>query len=90
MTRFVIEDEFHAEWQGEFPSEREALAELQRRAEIPWDQEPNRAPCMSWRTCGRGYYIIEFDDTHEPWKELKRTRLLDVSASEVKWHGTVQ
>jgi hypothetical protein len=90
MARFVIEDEFHCEWHGEFASETEALVELNRRAQIPWDQEPNRAPCMSWRTCGRGYWVIEFDDTLEPWKELKRTKVLEVSAAEVKWHGGIR
>jgi hypothetical protein len=89
MTTFVIEDEFHAERQGEFATEDEAMAELRRRARILWDQVPNRAPCMSWRTCGRGYYIIEFDDTREPRRELKRTRVLEISASQVKWHGGI-
>ena len=87
MTKFVIEDELHAEWQGEFASEQEALVELRRRAQLPWDQPPNQAPCMSWRTCGRDYYVIEFDDSREPWRELKRTKVLEISASEVKWHG---
>lgn len=88
MAKFVIEDEFHAEWQGEFASEQEALVELQRRAQIPWDHEPNQAPCTSWPTCGRDYYIIEFDDTREQWRELKRTRILEISATEVKWYGS--
>lgn len=58
MSKFVIEDEFHAEWQGEFASEQEALVELQRRAQIPWDHEPNQAPCTSWRTCGRTITLL--------------------------------
>jgi len=86
MAKFVIEDEFHAEWMGEFTSEEEALTELRRRAQLPWDQPPNRAPCMSWRTCGREYCVLEFDDTQKPWKELRRTRVLEVSALEVTWH----
>ena len=87
MAKFVIEDESHAEWMGEFASEEEALTELRRRAQMPWDQPPNCAPCMSWRTCGRDYCVIEFDDTQRPWKELKRTLVLEVSASGVKWHN---
>jgi hypothetical protein len=55
---FVIEDELHAEPQaGEFRSLADAVAELKRRALVPWDQEPNRAPCDGWRTCGRSYEI---------------------------------
>jgi hypothetical protein len=57
---FVIEDELHAEPQaGEFRSLADAVADLKRRALVPWDQEPNRAPCEGWRTCGRSYEIVE-------------------------------
>jgi hypothetical protein len=43
---FIIEDEQHAEPQsGEFESIADALAELKRRAMLPWDQPPNVAPC---------------------------------------------
>jgi hypothetical protein len=81
----IIEDERHAEWQGEFPSFHHAIAELKRRAKIPWNLEPNRAPCISWQTCGRKYEIVDFDDTSSPWKELRRVPVLDVSATGVKW-----
>jgi len=30
MPMFVVEDEFHFEWQGEFATEDEALVELRR------------------------------------------------------------
>jgi hypothetical protein len=82
---FIIEDERHAEPQGEFSSIQNAIAELTRRAKISWDQVPNRAPCMSWKTCGRAYELIEYDDTHSPWKELRRVAVLEVSASGIKW-----
>jgi hypothetical protein len=84
---FVIEDERHAEPQGEYSSFEQAIAELKRRANIPWDQDPNRAPCTSWLTCGRTYEVIEYDDSHSPWKELRRVAMLEVSASGVKWSG---
>ncbi|MDT7602765.1 MAG: hypothetical protein QOF61_762 [Acidobacteriota bacterium] len=87
MAKWVIEDEAHSEWQGEFDTLSGALAELRRRAEIPWDQEPNQAPCQSWRTCGRRYEIIEFDATELPWRELSRTLALEISASATKWHS---
>jgi hypothetical protein len=82
---FVIEDEIHAEHHGQFSSFDEALAELRRRATIPWHEPPNMAPCMSWRTCERAYLILEFDDSSTPWKELRRVPVLNVSASGVKW-----
>jgi hypothetical protein len=63
MTMFVIEDELHAEHHGQFAASEDALTELRRRAKIPWDAEPNQAPCQSGATCGRAYGVIEFDDT---------------------------
>jgi hypothetical protein len=85
MGKFTIEDEIHAEPQGEFPSLEQALEELKRRAAIPWDQPPNAAPCASSATCGRNYEVIEYDDRQAPWKELRRIPVLEVSASGVKW-----
>jgi hypothetical protein len=82
---FVIEDEFHAEPKGQFSTREQALVELQRLAAIPWDEEPNRAPCTSWRTCGRQYELIEYDDSVTPWAELSRTLLLEISAAGVQW-----
>jgi hypothetical protein len=63
---FLIEDEIHAEPQGQFASFDEAMVELTRRAEVPWDQPPNVAPCLSWKTCGREYVVIEYDDSRVP------------------------
>jgi hypothetical protein len=77
---FVIEDERHAETHGEFASFDEAIAELKRIATIPWDEAPNRTPCSSWRTCGREYVVVEYDDSCKPWEELQRTPVLNVSA----------
>jgi hypothetical protein len=82
---FLIEDEIHAEHQGQFASFDEAIAELRRRIEIPWDQPPNVAPCMSWKTCGREYVVIEYDDSHQPWNQIRRVPVVEVSASGVKW-----
>src|SRR5262245_19647434 len=85
VTMFVIEDERHAEPQGRFASFEQAIAELRRRAKIPWDEEPNRAPCTDWPSCGRSYEVIEYDDSAVPWKKLRSVAVLDVSASGVKW-----
>jgi hypothetical protein len=82
---FVIEDEAHAQPQGEFVSLESALAELKRRALVPWNQAPNRPPCKGWRECRRAYEIVEYDNSRSPWVELKRTRVLDMSASGVVW-----
>jgi hypothetical protein len=82
---FVIDDDMHAEPQGEFRSMDDAVAELRKRARIPWHQEPNRAPCVSWRTCVRVYDIIEFADIR-PWRgEIRRVRALQISSRGVKW-----
>ena len=82
---FVIEDESHSEWIGRFDSLGEAWTEVERRAAILWDQEPNVAPCASWRTCGRTYEIIEFETSNSPWQELQRFSVLNVSATGVVW-----
>jgi hypothetical protein len=83
--KFQIEDDKHAEPQGDFNSLGEAIAELRRRAEIPWDSPPNVAPCESWRTCGRTYEIIEYDDSTLPWQERNRYGGLEVSKAGMKW-----
>lgn len=82
---FVIEDEIHCDWHGQYGNFDDAVAELRRRATLPWDQPPNAAPCTSSKTCGREYVIIEFDDSSLPWKELRRVPAFDVSAAGVKW-----
>lgn len=82
---FVIEDEWHAEWVGEFSSRDEAIEELKRLAELSWDQKPNLCPCTSWRTCGRRYHLVEFDTAGEPWRSLSDEAILEVSAKETAW-----
>jgi hypothetical protein len=83
---FVIEDERHAEWIGQFPSRDDALAELGRFANVPWNQAPNAAPCSNSANCGRSYEIIEYDTSDTPWSEVSRHAVLEVSATEVRWH----
>lgn len=83
---FVIEDELHSEWVGEYKTLEEVIGELKRLASIPWGQEPNRAPCTTGLNCGRNYEIIEYDTSIEPWNELNRNPVLDVSAKGVQWH----
>ena len=82
---FVIEDELHAEWIGEFPDRESALGRLRELAEIPWDQPPNLPPCMSWRTCGRNYQIYQYDP-RDPERLLGNVLALSISAEGVTWH----
>ena len=85
MRIFIIEDESHSEWAGEFQTLEEAIAELRRLANIPWDQEPNRAPCMGWEKCGRRYEIIEYDNSTIPWNMIRCIPALHIRASGVNW-----
>jgi hypothetical protein len=82
---FRIEDERHGEPHGEFASFEEAVAELRRRAQLPWDERPNVAPCTNWRNCGRNYEVVEYDDTVLPWRELRRVEFLEISAQGARW-----
>jgi hypothetical protein len=85
LHMIVIEDEWHAEHVGEFATKGEALAELHRLATVPWDAPPNVAPCMSWRTCGRRYELIEYDDTVVPWRQLDREPALEITQNGPNW-----
>jgi hypothetical protein len=90
VSMITIEDEPHCELQGEFPSFQDAIAELKRRARIPWDQEPNQAPCTSWKTCGRRYEVVEYDVNHPRCKQLRRVAVLEVSATGVTWSSSFE
>jgi hypothetical protein len=84
---FLIDDETHCEYQeGKFRTRAEAIAELERRASIPWCERPNRAPCTNWRTCERRYIVIECDDNGD---QLSREFVLAISAKGVEWGPTV-
>jgi hypothetical protein len=85
QTRFIIEDELHAEHISEHSSLADAWTELKRLSSIPWDQAPNLAPCGSWQTCGRDYQIIEYEISSEHWHLVRRISGLTVSAAETVW-----
>jgi hypothetical protein len=82
---FVIVDEVHAEWCGQFHTFEQALADLETRSRISWDCKPNVPPCTSWGTCRRRYVIVEFDDSREPWRQISRTPVLTVSSKGASW-----
>jgi hypothetical protein len=84
-TLFVIEDEAHSEQCSKHATLQEAVARLEKLAALPWNEQPNVAPCTSWRTCGRRYELVEYETSNHPWKELRRTPALEVNASGVVW-----
>lgn len=81
---FTLEDTIHCTLE-KYDTFELALEAVQRRAQIPWHEEPNQAPCTSWRTCGRSYIIGEFDETTNPWTTLKITPILEIDAKGVRW-----
>lgn len=84
MTRiFVLDDQRHAELQGEYADGRAVLAELERRAALPCHEEPNRPPCTSWKTCGRLYEVIELDAVNR--EEICRYEVLEVEPQKAEW-----
>jgi len=83
---FVIEDSWHAEPLGEeHLTWVDAMQEVHRLASIPWDKEPNLAPCTGWRDCGRKYEIIEYKTNGESWKFISRHSVLEIDAKGIRW-----
>jgi hypothetical protein len=85
----LIQDNRHSEvqWQTEYATFEEAIAELKRRATIPSTEPPNRAPCAHWQRCGRKYALVEFEKTDvPPWRSLRYARVVEVSPSGVVWN----
>ena len=83
--QYTIEDEKHAELSGQFSTLEEAVNELRKRAELPWDELPNVAPCTNWKKCGRDYEIIEYDVSTVPCTTVRRIPALSVSAEGIQW-----
>lgn len=72
---FTIYDDIHCDYTGNFETKEAGLAELDRLSKLPWDQEPNTAPCKGWKECGRKWKLIEYDGVIEP---LNKERLIAV------------
>lgn len=87
MGIYVIEDEMHAEWCGEYESLEKAIAELESRSRVGWDKKPNICPCTNWKKCCRNYEVIEYDDSKKPWIEKSRKLILNISAEGTKWEA---
>lgn len=82
---FHIVDEDHGDGTGVFVLLDAALGELKRLARTPWDAWPNRAPCMSWPSCGRWWVISEApqaSDASGPWRVVVT---LAVSQAGTRW-----
>ena len=85
----AIEDEAHAEEHGRFETLEAAMAELRRLATLAWDAEPNRAPCQSWKNCGRRYELVWYDASRSPRVELRRVLALEMSSVGAKWSAGI-
>jgi hypothetical protein len=90
MRKFIIEDTSHAQPMGEFASLADAVKELHRLENLPWDEPPNIAPCTNWQTCGRCYEIVEYEADSEPWQERRRIAAFEVSAKGVRWSASFE
>jgi hypothetical protein len=87
-TVILIQDDRHSELQKtEYASFQEAIDELKRRTRIPSTEPPNRAPCASWRKCGREYALREFEKCDPPpWRSLRYAFVVKVSPDGVAWN----
>ncbi|MBK9585399.1 MAG: hypothetical protein KA099_08875 [Alphaproteobacteria bacterium] len=86
--KFVIEDRAHGNCKS-YPTFDEALAELLSRSKINWDEEPNKCPCKSWRTCERRYHILEMDDSVKPPRLISDMKIFTISFRGIQWHTTI-
>ncbi|MCA9124745.1 MAG: hypothetical protein H6822_01855 [Planctomycetaceae bacterium] len=84
MATFDVFDERHCESCCTLESFAEALAEIERRCSIPWDEPPNRAPCKSWMSCGRKYEIREYASPSSA-ELLRVTKVCDIDATGIQW-----
>jgi len=90
-------DAEHSEFIAEFNSREEAMEFLEGCSTMPWDKAPNLAPCMSQRTCGRLYEIIEHYEDRSWYSRLAvvlrlrrrerwiATPVLEVSKDVTRW-----
>jgi hypothetical protein len=68
-----IEDEVHSEQVGPSEDFADALAALRRRAAVPWDTAPNKAPCSSLEDVRRQYHVLEYAADQELWTLLRKS-----------------
>ena len=85
FSMFVIEDENHSEQLGEYVTFEEALIRLQEWSKVAWDAPPKRAPCTSWKTCGRSYWIVEYKDEPGSTEPPPSHFIFEISATGIQW-----
>jgi hypothetical protein len=84
VSTFAVEDEFHCDMiAGPFATYEEALQAIEALAVSPFDQAPNRPPCIGWKNCHRDYCIVESDSSQH---EVARTYVLSLFAEKQVWH----
>ena len=83
VAMFYILDDDHQQLLGEYTSLDFALAELNRLAGTPYDEDPNRAPCTSWAGCGRAWTL--YDDRISLGVDLRVVATLTTSRSGYGW-----
>ncbi len=86
---YLIVDELHSEEESAHGSFEAAVQRLKELATIHWDEEPNRAPCTSWETCGRQYEIVEYEGEADSRSYLRTIPALEVSAKGVVWDSNL-
>lgn len=86
---FVVEDEEHCESFSKHASMDDAIEEIRRLSELPWDADPNRCPCMSWKTCSREWIVVEYDPSTKPYpQQVRRTDVIcQIGSAGVRWIG---
>ncbi len=86
MRKFIIEEEGHAEFIGEFETFEKAITELRRISKIPWNESPNISPCSN-PNCGRDYMLIEYEVSDNHWEVIKSDFVLSVGPYLVAWES---
>jgi hypothetical protein len=87
IRKFIISDENHLDNHGTFSSLDAALKRLRRLAKTPWNEGPNRAPCIGWWGCGRDYAILEFEASQSSWEQRSTIPAVAISRGGVTWYG---
>ena len=80
---YTIYDDIHSEYVADFATFDDAIDAIRSYSSQPWDVPPNRAPCKSWKKCGRRLHILEFPD-----KEVISTydlKVCEIRSTGVNW-----
>lgn len=81
MIKYVISEKYHCWIHWEFDTFEDALCELHRKIDLPWDNEENRCPCTSWKTCSMYYEVCKYNWSHL----LSSEDIVEISSKWVDW-----